>query len=111
MPGSPALPPPLHRTHRLPPFPATATPEPPFEIQELGRGPQTGSEKRLRREQRDVLAGSAIDLHEVTRPEILDPRCVEGEHSGSPKFRECSQKPEANRLSTADAQSDRKARR
>jgi hypothetical protein len=29
------------------------------------------------------MASSAIDLDEVAQPEILDPRGVEGEHSGS----------------------------
>jgi hypothetical protein len=29
-----------------------------------------------------MLAGSAIDLHEIVMPEILDPRQVKGLHSG-----------------------------
>ncbi len=36
--------------------------------------PQEG----VRRQQRDVLTGGAIDLDEVAPPEILDPRCLEG---------------------------------
>jgi hypothetical protein len=30
-----------------------------------------------------VMAGGAIHFHEVTQPEILDPRGVKGEHSGA----------------------------
>jgi hypothetical protein len=30
-----------------------------------------------------VVAGGAVYFHQVARPEILDPRGVEGEHSGS----------------------------
>src|ERR1700748_3549527 len=37
-----------------------------------------------------MVAGGAVDLDEVAQPEVLDPRGVEGEHSGSPKFLECS---------------------
>jgi hypothetical protein len=37
------------------------------------------------------VAGGAIELEEVAEPEILAPPCAEGEHSGSPKFLECSQ--------------------
>ena len=60
-------------------------------------------------QQRDVVAGGAIHLHEVARPEILDPRSIEGEHSGlksswnvpneSRRERDCQ--PPGQRLSVA----------
>jgi hypothetical protein len=28
------------------------------------------------------MAGGAIDLHDIAAPEILDPRQVQGQHSG-----------------------------
>jgi len=73
-----ALLPPLDRNDRSPLPPAPAAPEPPLEVENLGRGAQPEPKKGLRGQQRDVLAGRAIDLHEVTRPEILDPRRVKG---------------------------------
>src|ERR1700674_380631 len=72
--ASRALPPPFHRNHRPPLPPAPAAPEPPFEIEYLGRGAQSAPQQGLRRQQRDMLAGGAIDLDEIARPEILDPR-------------------------------------
>jgi hypothetical protein len=62
-----ALPPPLHRNHR-PPLPsALAAPEPPVEVENLCRGAQSGPEQRLRRQQRDTMAGGAVDLDEVAQ--------------------------------------------
>jgi hypothetical protein len=34
--------------------------------------------QEVRRQQRDVMAGSAIDLDEIATPEILNPRQVQG---------------------------------
>jgi len=36
---------------------------------------------RIRRAQRDVMAGNTIELDEIAPPEILDPRHVQGHHS------------------------------
>jgi hypothetical protein len=41
---------------------------------------QSDPHQRVRRQQRNVVAGGAIYLDEVTYPEILDPRRVEGQH-------------------------------
>jgi len=43
-----------------------ATPEPPFQVENLGRRAQSDPQQRLRRQQSDVVAGGAIDLDEVT---------------------------------------------
>jgi hypothetical protein len=45
---------------------APTAPEPPFEVENLGRGAQPDPQQRLRRDQRDVVAGGAIDFDEVT---------------------------------------------
>jgi hypothetical protein len=45
-------------------------------------GAQSAPQQSLGRQQRDVMAGGAIDLREVARPEILDPRGVEGSIPG-----------------------------
>ena len=42
--------------------------------------PSASAQQRLRRQQRDMMAGGAIHLYEIARPEILYPRGVEGEH-------------------------------
>jgi hypothetical protein len=34
------------------------------------------AKEEVRREHRDMMAGGAIDLHEVALPEILDPRQI-----------------------------------
>jgi hypothetical protein len=44
----------------------------------LGRRAQSELQQGRRREQRDVMAGGAIDLDEVAAPEILDPRQIRG---------------------------------
>ena len=82
----------VHRNHRPPLLPAPSAPEPPFEVENLGRGAQSGPEQRLRRQQRDMVAGGAIDLDEVTLPEILDPCRVERQHI-SAVFLKCSKQP------------------
>jgi hypothetical protein len=57
-----------------PPLPSTlAAPKPRFEIENLRRGALPDPRQRLRRQQRDVMAGGTIDLDEVTLAEILDP--------------------------------------
>jgi hypothetical protein len=66
--------PPPDRNNR-PPLPAaTPTPQPPFEIEDLRAGAQSYPQQSLRRQQRDMVTGGAIDLDEVARPEVLDPR-------------------------------------
>jgi hypothetical protein len=72
-------PPPLHRNHRPPLPPAPAAPEPAFEVENFRRGAEAHPQQGLRRQQRDMVTG-AIDLDEVTRPKVLDPRRIEGEH-------------------------------
>jgi hypothetical protein len=54
--------PPLDRNDRSPLLPASATPEPSFEVENLCRGAQSEPQQGLRRRQRDVMAGSAIYL-------------------------------------------------
>jgi hypothetical protein len=74
------LPPPLQRNHRPPLGSAPAAPEPVLEVENLRAEAQSDPEEGLRRQQRDVVAGGAIDLDEVALPEILDPRRVERQH-------------------------------
>ena len=54
-----------HRNHRPPLPPAPAAPQPPFEVENLGRGAQPGLQQRLRRQQRDMVAGGAIDFSDL----------------------------------------------
>jgi len=63
--GSRALPPPFHRNNRAPLPPAPATPEPPFQVENLCGGAQPGPEESLRRQQRDVMTGGAIDFSDL----------------------------------------------
>ena len=46
----------------------------------LGAEPEPQQEVRC--EQRDVMAGGAIDLHDIAAPEILDPCQVKGRRRG-----------------------------
>jgi hypothetical protein len=79
-----ALPPPFDRNHR-PPFLSTApAPDPLFEIEHLGLRAKPEAQEELRREHRDMVAAGAIDLDEITLPEILDPRGVERKHWRAP---------------------------
>ena len=60
---------------------AAVAPEPepvPFQIEHLECGALSEPQEGVRRQQRDVLTGGAIDLDEVASPEILDPHYVEG---------------------------------
>jgi hypothetical protein len=57
------------------------------EIEHLGPGAETYPHQRLRRQQRDMVAGEAIDLHQIARPEILDRG---GAFPIPPRFLECS---------------------
>jgi hypothetical protein len=68
----------IDRDDSSPPSPASAAPEPPFEVEHLRGRPQPGSKQGFRREQRDVMAGRAINLLQIARPKVLDPRGVEG---------------------------------
>jgi hypothetical protein len=52
-----------------------------LKVQHLRLGAQPEPQEGLRRQQRDVMASGAIDLHEVALAEILDPRGVEGKLS------------------------------
>ena len=56
----------------------------PFEVENLRRGAQADPEQSPRRQQRDVMAGRAIDLHKVAPPEILDPRRIAGRAARNP---------------------------
>jgi hypothetical protein len=53
------LAPPLDRNDRAPPPSTPATAKPPFEVEGLDRGAQSGSHQGLRRQQRDMMAGGA----------------------------------------------------
>jgi hypothetical protein len=63
-----------------------AAPEPSLEVEHLGRGAQSDPQQRLWPQQRDMVAGGAIDLDEVARSKILDPRRVEGQQFLPPEF-------------------------
>jgi hypothetical protein len=62
--------------HRPTSLSAPPAPHPPFEIEHLGLRAEPEAEEERRREQRDMMTGGAIDLHEVALPEILDPHGV-----------------------------------
>jgi len=64
----PALAPPSDRNDGPPPRSATAAPNPPFQVEHLGRRAEPEPEQELGREQRDVMAGSPIDLDEIAPP-------------------------------------------
>jgi hypothetical protein len=53
----------------------------PLEVEHLDVRPKPEPKKELGRQQRDVMAGSAIDLHEIAAPEVLDPHQVQRQHS------------------------------
>jgi hypothetical protein len=46
-------------------FPATATTEPSFEVENLRREPEPLPQQRLRGQQRDMVAGDAIDFSDL----------------------------------------------
>jgi hypothetical protein len=78
---SPA-PPPLDRDHS-PPFRSTpAAPDALLQVEHLGLRAEPEAQQKLRREQRDVMASDTIDLDEIAPTETLDPRQVQGHHSG-----------------------------
>jgi hypothetical protein len=78
--GSPALPAPLDRNHSSSFLSAPSAPDPLFEVEHLGLGAEPEPQQKLWREQRHIMAGCTIDLHEVALPEVVDPRGVEGKH-------------------------------
>jgi hypothetical protein len=78
MPGSHAPPPPLHRDHRPPLPPATATPEPPFEVENLGRKSAPDRQQRLRRQQRDMVAGTSVEVRLEDAPDPWRTSSIEG---------------------------------
>jgi hypothetical protein len=80
--GSPALAPPLDRHDRPSPRPASAAPDAPLEVERLNVRAKPEPKKKLGRQQRDVMAGGAIDLHAIALPEILDLRQVQRQYSG-----------------------------
>jgi hypothetical protein len=86
--GSPALARPLDRHDGSSPCSASPAPDPLLEIEHLGLRAEPKPQQKLRRQQRDVIAGGAIDLDEVALPETLDPCGVEGK-IGSPMFLVC----------------------
>lgn len=83
--------PPLDRDHGPPSSPAPAAPEPLLQIEHLRAPvPTEPDEEGVRRQQRDVIAGAAIDLHLVASSEIPDPRQVKRHHVRAFVFLECS---------------------
>ena len=60
---------------------------PAFEIENFGLGAETEPQQEIRRQQRDVVAGSTIDLDEITTPEILDPRAISRVEKGGHRYR------------------------
>ena len=82
LPGSPALAPPLDRHDRSSPRSASAAPDAPLEIRHLGLTVEPEPPQELRRQQRHVMAGGAIDPEEIATPEIVDPRQVQRQHPG-----------------------------
>src|SRR5260370_38037607 len=77
---------PFNRNHRPPLPPASAAPEPPFEVENLGAGAQSDPQQRLRRKQRDVMAGGGIARLGITPAQRLPARPVEVEPI---RHREC----------------------
>jgi hypothetical protein len=55
---------------------------PSLEVEHLDVRPKPEPKKELGRQQRDVMARSAIDLHEIAAPEVLDPHQVQRQYSG-----------------------------
>jgi hypothetical protein len=55
-------------------------PNPPLEVEHLGTRTDPDPQEGRPSEQRHLIAGTAIDLHEITLSEILDPRRIEGKH-------------------------------
>jgi hypothetical protein len=53
----------------------------------LAWGLRTEPQQEIRRQQRDVVAGSTIDLDEITTPEILDPRAISRVEKGGHRYR------------------------
>jgi hypothetical protein len=62
----------LDRDHRPPSLSEPPAPDPLFEVEHLGLRAAPEAQKELRREQRDVTAGGAIDLDEIAPAKILD---------------------------------------
>jgi hypothetical protein len=60
-----------------------------LEVEHLGLRAQPEPYQELGRQQRNVMAGSTIDLDEIAMPEILDPRQIQGAAFRFP-FPECS---------------------
>jgi hypothetical protein len=71
--GSPALPPPLDGNDSPPRRSASAAPNPRFEIEDFGLPAEPERQQEVRRQQRDVMAGGTIDLHDIAATKILDP--------------------------------------
>lgn len=55
-------------------------PDPPLEVEHLGTRTDPSPQQGRPSEQRHMIAGTAIDLHQVTLSEILDPRRIQGKH-------------------------------
>src|SRR5438105_4868458 len=55
-----SLAPPFHRDHRPPLPPSLPTSEPVLQVENLGRADQPGPQQRLRRQQRDMVAGGTL---------------------------------------------------
>ena len=79
--GSSARLPPLDRNRSSSFLSTSPAPDPLFEVEHLRLGIEAEPQQKLWREQRHMMAGGTIDLHEVALPEVLDPRGVKGKHS------------------------------
>src|SRR5271166_5772923 len=73
------------------PFPsAPAASEPPFEVENLGRGGQSGPQQRLRRQQRDVMAGR-VKSHTLARVAVGRGWATVNAHGSGAELRAVSQ--------------------
>ena len=69
-----ALTSPLDRNDGSPPRSASAAADPARDIKHLDPRAEPELHQKVRHQQRDMMAGGAIDLDEIATPEILDPR-------------------------------------
>jgi hypothetical protein len=69
--GSPDLAPPLDRHDGSAPRSASAAANPRLQVEHLGLSANPEPQQKFRRQQRNVMASSAIDLDEIAAPEIL----------------------------------------
>ena len=80
--GSRGQAPPLDRDDGASPSSASPAPNALLEVEHLGLRAEPEPQQKFRRQQRDVMASDTIDLDEIAPTETLDPRQVQGQHSG-----------------------------